>query len=167
MRKTMIAFAAALAVCTATMMLGTTASFARGGGSFGGGTRDFGGGGFGGHGFAVGRSDGGHFSGGFGHLGRGDRLFGRFGFGLYGYAGGFYSDYGYGACSVPLLWAMPALATNNERRKLPIAPDQVRRLGQPWAGNKTADLRCPRRGFGSLQRCDAAHCLPSAALVQS
>jgi hypothetical protein len=97
----MIAFAAVFAVCTATMTLGTTAAFARGGGSFGGGTRGFGGGGFGGHGIAVGRSDGGHFSGGFGHLGRGDRLFGRFGFGLYGYAGGFYSDYGYGACSVP------------------------------------------------------------------
>jgi hypothetical protein len=32
MRKTMIAFAAALAVCTATMTSGTTAAFARGGG---------------------------------------------------------------------------------------------------------------------------------------
>jgi hypothetical protein len=38
MRKTMIAFAAAFAVCTATMTSGTTAAFARGGGSFGGGT---------------------------------------------------------------------------------------------------------------------------------
>jgi hypothetical protein len=56
MRKTMIAFAAAFAVCTATMTSGTTAAFARGGGSFGGGTHGFGGGGFGGHGFAMGRS---------------------------------------------------------------------------------------------------------------
>ena len=42
MRKTMIAFAAAFAVCTATMTSGTTAAFARGGGSFGGGTHGFG-----------------------------------------------------------------------------------------------------------------------------
>jgi hypothetical protein len=102
-RKMMIALAAAFSVCTATMTSGTPAAFARGGGSFRGGTHGFGGGGFGGHGFAVGRSDGGHFRGGFGHLGRDfrDRRFGRFGFGLYGYAGGFYSDYGYGACLVP------------------------------------------------------------------
>jgi hypothetical protein len=103
MRKTMIAFAAAFAVCTAMMTSGATAAFARGGGSFGGGAHGFGGGGFGGHGFSVGRGDIGHFGGGFGHLGRGfgDRRFGRFGFGLYGYAGGSYYDYGYGACSVP------------------------------------------------------------------
>ena len=103
MRKTMIALAAAFSVCTATMTSGTPAAFARGSGSFGGGTHGIGGGGFGGHGFAVGRSDGGHFRGVFGHLGRGfrGRRFGRFGFGLYGYAGGFYSDYGYGACLVP------------------------------------------------------------------
>jgi hypothetical protein len=56
-RKTMIAFAAAFAVCTATMTSGTTAAFARGGGSFGEGTHGFGGGGFGGHGFAMGRGD--------------------------------------------------------------------------------------------------------------
>jgi hypothetical protein len=37
MRKTMIALAAAFAVCTATMTSGATAAFARGGGSFGGG----------------------------------------------------------------------------------------------------------------------------------
>jgi hypothetical protein len=103
MRKTMIAFAAAFAVCTAMMTSGATAAFARGGGSFGGGAHGFGGGGFGGHGFSVGRGDIGHFGGGFGHLGRGfgDRRFGRFGFGLYGYAGGSYYDYAYGACSAP------------------------------------------------------------------
>jgi hypothetical protein len=38
MRKTMIALAAAFSVCTATMTSGTPAAFARGGGSFGGGT---------------------------------------------------------------------------------------------------------------------------------
>jgi hypothetical protein len=103
MGKTMIAFAAAFAVCTAMMTSGATAAFARGGGSFGWGAHGFGGGGFGGHGFSVGPGDIGHFGGGFGHLGRGfgDRRFGRFGFGLYVYAGGSYYDYGHGACSVP------------------------------------------------------------------
>jgi hypothetical protein len=38
MRKMMIALAAAFSVCTATMTSGTPAAFARGGGSFGGGT---------------------------------------------------------------------------------------------------------------------------------
>ena len=52
-RKTMIAFAAAFAVCTATVTSGTPAAFARGGGSIGAGTHGFGGGGFGGHGFAT------------------------------------------------------------------------------------------------------------------
>jgi hypothetical protein len=63
MRKTMIALAAAFAVCTATMTSGATAAFARGGGSFWRGAHGFGGGGFGGHGFAVGRGDIGHFGG--------------------------------------------------------------------------------------------------------
>jgi hypothetical protein len=45
-RKTMIAFAAAFSVCTATMTSGTTAAFARGGGSFGGVAHGFAGGGF-------------------------------------------------------------------------------------------------------------------------
>ena len=53
MRNKMIAFAAASAVCTATMMSGTTAAFARGGGSLGAGAHGFGGGGFG-RGFSVG-----------------------------------------------------------------------------------------------------------------
>ena len=46
MRRTMIAFAAAFSVCTATMTSGTTAAFARGGGSFGGVAHGFAGGGF-------------------------------------------------------------------------------------------------------------------------
>ena len=70
MRNKMIAFAAASAVCTATMMSGTTAAFARGRGSLGAGAHGFGGGGFG-RGFSVGRGDIGHFGSGFGHLGRG------------------------------------------------------------------------------------------------
>jgi len=101
MRKMMIALAPAFSVCTATMTSGTTATFARGGGSFGGVAHGFAEGGLGGHGFPVGRGDNNRFGGAFGHLGRGfgDRRFGRFGFGLDGYASGSYYDYGYGACS--------------------------------------------------------------------
>jgi len=100
MRKTIIAFAAAFSVCAATMTSGTTATFARGGGSFGGVAHGFAEGGLG-HGIPVGRGDNNRFGGAFGHLGRGfgDRRFGRFGFGLDGYASGSYYDYGYGACS--------------------------------------------------------------------
>ena len=103
MRKTMIAFAAAFAVCTATMTSGTTAAFARGGGSLAGALMAL-------VEAALEATDlrwagvyGRHFGGGFGHLGRGfrDRRFGRFGFGLYGYASGSYYNYGYGACSAP------------------------------------------------------------------
>jgi hypothetical protein len=102
MRKMMIALATAFSVCTATKTSGTPAAFARGSGSFGGALMAL----------VEAASEvtdmrwaavtAGILEASLAILaaafGTG---FGRFGFGLYGYAGGFYSDYGYGACLVP------------------------------------------------------------------
>ena len=170
MRKMMIAFAAAFAVCTATMTSGTTAAFARGGGSFGGGTHGFGGGGFGGHGFAMGRGDIAHFSGGFGQLGRGfgDRRFDRFGFGPMDTRVGPTTITATAPVRCPLLTATPGLATDIQHRNLASAlhPQWVRCLG---LGPATTPPYAARDGIRQLSqgRCDAAHCLPSSALIQN
>src|SRR4029077_6131657 len=68
-----------------------------------------------------------------------------------------------------LLTATPGLATDIQPQNLLSAlhPQWVWRLYQPLGRQQDRCLTRPATAFGNLWRCDAAHCLPSSALVQS
>ena len=170
-RKMMIALAAAFSVCTATMTSGTPAAFARGGGSFGGGTHAL-------VGAALEATDLRWAAVRAGILEAALAILAA-AFGTGASADLDLASMDTRAGSTPitamgpvwclLLTATPGLATDIQHQNLLSAlhPQWVWRLYQPLGRQQDRCLTRPATAFGNLWRCDAAHCLPSSALVQS